>query len=261
MKIGIIGLGYVGGAIRAAMQLNAPEVELVCIDPYKGETGTYEDLKDAEGVFICVPTPQNSDGSCDVGPFSEVLYFLGKTKYSGVIIGKSTAPPNVYRAFNIQMQNLVHVPEFLTAANPVNDYMNGTFAIIGASSNNYSLMAEKIIRLSQIKLESVHFCAIDEAALTKYAINSFLATKVIFMNELKTLADKMGMDYNQIATILAVDPRIGSTHLKVPGPDGSFGFGGACFPKDTSALLCVAKHYDIDLSVLSSAVEKNKKLR
>ena len=262
MKIGIIGLGYVGGAIKAAMQLNAPDVELVLIDKYRPEVlGTYADLEDTDGVFICVPTPQDQDGSCDVGPLHSVLQNLKAIKYKKVIISKCTALPDIYKQLQIEFPNLVHVPEFLTAANAIHDYVYGKFCIIGGRFST-AADAVTIIRLGQKNLGTkVRCCSIEEAALAKYSINSFLATKVIFMNELRELSRKFHINYDVVSQILEMESRIGSTHLKVPGPDGILGFGGACFPKDTSALLSYAKNAGVDLSVLSAAVEKNKKLR
>jgi UDPglucose 6-dehydrogenase len=110
-------------------------------------------------------------------------------------------------------------------------------------------------------LQVVYHCSIGEASLAKYVINCFLATKVVFMNEIQQLATAAGLDYNRIAGMITHDPRIGCSHMKVPGPDGGFGFGGACFPKDTAALLKYAEDLSINLNTLDSAVKKNTLLR
>jgi UDPglucose 6-dehydrogenase len=162
---------------------------------------------------------------------------------------------------NDRYPNLVHAPEFLTAANAERDYLSGKFAIIGGSVGAYQRDAERIIRWGQSQLENVQHCTIQEAALAKYAINSFLSTKVTFMNELYLLATKTGQDYNKIASMITMDSRIGNSHMKVPGPDGEFGFGGMCFPKDTSALLKYAEQQGAQLNVLDAAVKKNLILR
>ena len=111
----------------------------------------------------------------------------------------------------------------------------------------------------------VRFCTIEEASLTKYAINSFLATKVIFMNELKDsasiLSEKCKCDFETVKNLMLLDERIGDSHMDVPGHDGEAGFGGACFPKDTLAFLKFAEAEEIDLSVLNAAVEKNRLYR
>jgi len=260
-KIGIVGLGFVGDAIRSSMDYGWLD-NVVCVDPAKGYGNTIADLKDCSGVFICVPSPQGEDGSCDTSILESVLTQLKAIDYNGVIISKCTAPPDVYTVLNEEHPNLVHVPEFLTAANAASDYVNGKFAIIGGSVLAYQREAERIVRLSQQQLgDNVRYCTIGEASLAKYTINSFMATKVIFMNELQHLATAMNLDYNKIASMVKMDHRIGSSHMQVPGPDGAFGFGGACFPKDTSALLKIAEQQSVSLNVLDVAVKKNLLLR
>ncbi len=260
-KIGIIGLGYVGNAIKHSF-LDHIDVEIVEIDldPSKGCTGTYQDLENASGVFICVSSPSNSDGSCNVTPLTNVLSNL--KDFKGVIISKVTAPPDVYESFQSQYPNLVHSPEFLTAANAIQDYLGGKFAIIGGSVKAYMNEAQRLIRLSQQQLEITHFCTIGEASLAKYIINSFLATKVVFMNEMAELAKIGGQDWHRIRQLIALDGRrIGISHTQVPGPDGAYGFGGACFPKDTEALLKYAESKNVQVNVLDSAVKKNLMIR
>jgi len=260
LKVGIIGLGFVGNAIR--MAFNSPfEGSLVLVDPAKGYNNTYEDLSQCDSIFVCVPSPQGDDGSCDTSILENVLSKLRAVNYNGTIISKCTAPPDVYNRLNNEYPNLVHAPEFLTAANAVEDYARGTFAFIGGNVSAHKYTAERIIRESQQDLRSVFYCSIGEAALAKYAINSFLATKVVFMNELYKVAEKSGLDYDKISVMIKADNRIGSSHLQVPGPDGSFGFGGACFPKDTSALLKYAESLGLNMNVVDAAVKKNTILR
>ena len=98
--------------------------------------------------------------------------------------------------------------------------------------------------------------------MAKYIINTFLATKVIFMNEMAQLAEASGLRWDTIRHLIALDERrFGNSHTQVPGPDGQYGFGGACFPKDTAALLRYADQLDIPLNVLDAAVKKNTLLR
>jgi UDPglucose 6-dehydrogenase len=260
-KVGIIGLGFVGSAINSSLEM-VMHSRLTLVDPAKGYTDKIEDCINCTGIFVCVPSPQRDDGSCDTSILENVLKQLKGVGYNGVIISKCTAPPDVYERLNAEYPNLVHAPEFLTAANAVRDYANGTFAMIGGRVPAYQREAERIIRLSQSCLgENVVYCSIGEAALAKYTINSFLATKVIFMNEIYNLAQKLGLRYEVVASMYTMDPRIGTSHTVVPGPDGAFGFGGACFPKDTAALLKIAEQYSSDMMVLDAAVKKNTLLR
>ena len=259
-KVGIIGMGFVGGAIADAMEQGY--VDLIVVDPAKGYNKTYSDLLDCDGVFVCVPSPQDEDGTCDTSILEDVLSNLAKLNYQGVVISKCTAPPDVYEQLNEIYPNLVHAPEFLTAANAKEDYINGKFAMIGGRVGVYQREAERLIRIGQNSLgDNVVYCTIGEASLAKYAINSFMSTKVVFMNELYQLAQAMNLSYDHVAAMVRMDHRIGSSHLRVPGPDGSFGFGGACFPKDTSAMLKFAEQYKVALNILDAAVKKNTLLR
>lgn len=261
MKIGIVGLGFVGGAVKNAYDLAG--IEVVCVDPIKGYTATFDDLQSCDGVFVCVPSPTRDDGACDTSILESVVEKLAN--YKGVIISKVTAPPNVYIELNKKYPNLVHAPEFLTAANANADYLNGEFLIIGGNYP-YRVSAYEIIVEGQknIRDYKIRLVGIGEASLIKYTINSFLSVKVSFMNELYNLVQAAGLNWNDIRESLPLDPRQGTSHFDVPGPDGKFGFGGACFPKDTSALLKYAEEVyrgEEDLQVLQAAVDVNKIVR
>jgi UDPglucose 6-dehydrogenase len=258
-KIGIVGMGFVGQAVRENTEFIPDNVVCVDSDSSKGYTGTYEELMTCEGIFVCVPSPTGDDGKCDTSILESVLEKL--KGFRGVIISKVTAPPDVYQRLNKVYPNLVHSPEFLTAANASRDYGNAKWCIIGGDVKAFRREAEHIIKMTQTSLETVKFCSIGDAALAKYAINSFLSTKVVFMNELYQLADKAGLNYDVVANLVKQDERIGNSHMVVPGPDGAFGFGGMCFPKDTAALLKYAEDLGLHLNVLDSAVKKNTLLR
>jgi UDPglucose 6-dehydrogenase len=259
-KVGIVGLGFVGGAVASSFDGMDVDVAKVDIDPAKGGN-TYDDLMECDAIFVCVPSPMAADGTCDSSILEGVLETIHDKGYKGVIISKSTATPARYKELAKLYPNLVHAPEFLTAANAIRDYANGSFAIIGGSVQAYIREAERFIKKSQPGVgERVVHCSIEEAALAKYGINTFLSTKVVFMNELYQLAKSAGADYDKVAGMMKLDKRIGSSHMRVPGVDG-LGFDGMCFPKDTSALLHYAKDQGVELAVLDSAVRKNKVLR
>ena len=257
-KIGVVGVGFVGEAVVNSYR-GFSEIVTVDTDPAKFCTGTYDDLLTCEGVFICVPSPAKPDGGCDTTILESVLENF--KDYKGVLISKVTAPPDVYTKLSKQYINLVYVPEFLTAANATRDYLNSTFTIIGGTVRAYMHEASKIIMFGQTNCLRTDYCTIEEAALTKYAINSYLATKVIFMNELLQLAEANQINFDYVALMMRNDLRIGSSHMHVPGADGKFGFGGMCFPKDTAALLKYAEDSNSDLSILSAATKKNTLLR
>ena len=258
MKIGIIGLGFVGTAIKNAY--GEQEVPMVLVDPAKGHNASFEDLLDTDAVFIAVPSPQGDDGSCDTSILETVLDKLKAVGYNNTIISKVTAPPTVYDALLQKYPNLVHAPEFLTADNASEDYINGTFAIIGGN-DDYKEKAYYIIKVGQPNINNLVFCDIGEASLAKYTFYCGLATKVIFMIEMNDVCSTLGYDFDRLRLSITMDNRVGNSHTKVPGPDGQYGFGGFCFPKDTSALLKFAEDLKVDLSVLQSAVNKNNAIR
>ncbi len=256
-KIGIIGMGFVGEAIRRCYADKMFKIICIDVDPSK-TNGTYADLHDAEAVFVCVPSPSKENGECDTSILNSVLYLL--KDYKNVIISKTTATPQFYEKMQKVYPNLVHVPEFLTAANAFIDFSGENEIIIGGQILAYQREAERILRAVQ-PIKNVAFCSIGEAALAKYIINSFLATKVVFMNEMNELAEAHGYDWRKIRILINVDERIGTSHTQVPGPDGQYGFGGMCFPKDTNALVKYAGKLGVHLSVLKSAIKKNLLLR
>ncbi len=258
-RIGIIGLGFVGSAIHSSISITP--IQSVLIDPAKGYNSSYYDLLETSGVFVCVPSPMLDSGECDTSILESVLNSLKSIDYKGVIISKTTCLPSVYSKWQKILPNLVHVPEFLTAANAQADYENGTFTFIGGAVQAYVNEATRIIKLTQPNLKRIRHCTIEEASLVKYTINSFLATKVVFMNELHQLSKAIGCNYDLVADMARLDPRIGISHMQVPGPDGTYGFGGMCFPKDTSALLKYAESLGINLNILDTAVKKNTLLR
>ena len=256
-KIGIVGLGFVGTAIKQAYEDRGHDVICIDVDPTK-TNGTYDDLQECEAVFICVPSPTKDNGDCDTRILNSVLYFL--KDYKNVIISKTTAPPEFYEKIGTVYANLIHVPEFLTAADALKDFSNQTKIIIGGTVLAYQREAERVLRSVQ-PIQQARYTSIGEAAFVKYAVNSFLATKVVFMNEMAQLAEAHGYKWRDVSISLAIEPRIGSSHMQVPGPDGQYGFGGMCFPKDTSALIKYAQKFGVQLSVLKTAVKKNTLFR
>ncbi len=253
MKIGIIGYGVVGKAIANSYD-KEPKYKVEIYDPMLGFNS---DVSDCDAVFVCVPSPSLPDGACDSSILESALQRLGEFK--GVIISKTTATPDVYIRLQKQYPNLVHAPEFLTQNNAREDYQNGRLLVLGGNEW-YRIVAHGIIKQSVFKTD-VFYTDIGTASLFKYIVNSFLATKVIAMNQYRALADSMGLDWSELAKMLAGDPRIGSSHLQVPGPDGQFGFGGMCFPKDIEALLNYAERQNINLELLSKVVNINNTLR
>lgn len=255
-KIGVLGAGHVGGAIARAYN-DVTTVVCYDADPSRS-TGTIDDLMDCEAVFVCVPSPSKSNGECDTSILNSALYLL--KDYKNVIISKVTAPPEFYEKIQSVYPNLVYVPEFLTERNAFDDFLKTEYVVIGGEVLAYQREAERILKAVQ-PIKAAGYVSIGEAALTKYVINSFLATKVVFMNEMYEVASALGYDWRKISTMLMSDSRLGGSHMQVPGPDDQFGFGGSCFPKDTEAFIKFAAKKNINLNVLKTAVKKNDLLR
>lgn len=259
MKVGIIGMGYVGGAVASSL----PTDITVCYDPIVRPycDTSFDDIKSCDAVVICVPTPVRYDGSCNTSIIHSTLEKLTEDNiFKGVIICKSTATPDFYGNMITRYPNLVHVPEFLRASTAHDDYKNTSFAIYGGNKE-WTEVADHVLSLGSYKPSSKLHTDIKTASLYKYLSNSYLATKVIWMNEFKSLADATGVDWNTLQMCCGADSRIGIGHTQVPGPDGKFGYGGACFPKDISAIMSLAKVHDVELSVLEQVIAKNDKIR
>jgi UDPglucose 6-dehydrogenase len=259
MKIGIIGNGYVGSAVAASY----PDDKILINDPKLGsDSVSIEKLKDkCRAVFVCVPTPQSDSGECDTAILKKVLISL--QGYTGIVIAKSTASPVAYKQLEQELDlNLVHVPEFLTQARAKFDYVNPHKIVVGCRKKLRDevtdILMASAVNFDRVKIE---YCTIEEASYFKYMANCMLAMKVIVNNELYDLAKALDLDWERLSTIAKTDSRLGNTHWAVPGPDGSRGYGGACFPKDTSALNHLAESQQIDMPMLSTAIKSNKQYR
>jgi UDPglucose 6-dehydrogenase len=263
LRLGVVGSGFVGGAVINGF--NEPNVEMWVVDPKKTDT-TLLQMACAEPhlTFICLPTPESSDGSVNVTVVDQVLADLNKFGYKGIVVIKSTITPDHLQRF-VKEYNLriVYNPEFLTEANAHDDFINPPMQILGGVWEDCETVERAYVEFSKVKVVPTFKTDIVSASLLKYTINSWLATKVSFMNELYQLHKASGArtSWDQFTDMLQRDKRVGDSHLRVPGPDGQFGFGGHCFPKDTAGLLSYADKNKVDLSVLSKAVETNAKFR
>lgn len=226
-----------------------------------GASVAVSDLKnECDAIYVCVPTPQMPNGDCDTSVLEEIIRQL--VGYSGIVIAKSTASPRVYKELEDLDVKLAHVPEFLTQARAKYDYVNPHKIVVGCKPELRKSVAD-ILLVSAINFNRVNieYCSIEEASFFKYMANTMLAMKVIMNNEFHEMARALHVNWDNVTAIARTDHRLGSTHWQVPGPDGSRGFGGACFPKDTAALASIARFYNIDMSMLFAAIDKNKKYR
>ena len=260
LKLGIIGKGFVGSAVANGFD---KDCEQIIVDP-KYTDNEITDVLDCKLLFVCVPTPVAEDGSCDVSIVKDVLIELSMRDYKGVVVVKSTIIPDYLHEFKKEFDlKIVYNPEFLTEANANEDFKNPPFQVFGGKWRDCEVVEKAYLRYSSVRIVPTFKVDLTTASLLKYTINSWLATKVTFFNELKQLHElgSSMVSWEQFTDMLSRDERVGNSHMQVPGPDGEPGFGGHCLPKDTEALLNYANKKNIKMSVLRKAVQTNKKIR
>ena len=264
--IGIIGNGFVGGAVAYGFRDQKPLI--YDINP-EVSTHSFEEVANCKYVFICLPTPM----VCETGGEANtdiVEDCLEKLQYSReqVIMLKSTVPVGTTKklAKKYCLRNLLHCPEFLTAANAKYDFVNADRTVIGSPylregiEEKYLEMARELF-LKVFPNIPVYTMTSCESEMVKYTANCFLATKVGFFNMIFALGNKLGLDYNRVLEGVLSDPRIGKSHTAVPGPDGDYGFGGTCFPKDVNAMITTLQNNHISSYILESVWRDNMKFR
>lgn len=257
MKIGIIGLGTVGKAIAdTAFAVDATYI--IDINPDKNNS-SYKEILTADAIFVCVPSPMDEDGSCNSLILEETVSKL--KGFTGTIISKVTAPPDVYKRLGNKFPNLVYCPEFLREASAHRDLELTEWVVIGGTVKAYLREAERILRFCHSSIKKVELCSLEEAAMFKYVVNSFLATKIVFFNEIKSLCDKSDIDYNSLKYLFELETRLGEKYFNVPGHDGSYGYGGKCLPKDVSAIIRYSTKKRSKLSLLDTVQKNNTLLR
>jgi UDPglucose 6-dehydrogenase len=290
MKITVIGSGYVG--LVSGICFAKLGHEVACIDKDKSKISKLKSgiipifepglkeildeaiaakkisftdnldsaLKNSKAVFIAVGTPQDEDGSADLSyVLAAAKEIAQKSDSYKLIITKSTVPAgtgykirNLIKRTNAKLEfSIASNPEFLREGSAIDDFMNPDRIVIGVEDAK----AEKILREIYQKFPAGKIVVSDiiTAELIKYASNSFLATKISFINEMADLCEIVGGNIKQLSKAMGLDSRIGEKFLN-PGP----GFGGSCFPKDIMAILNVAKENKVSLSLIDSVITSNK---
>tara|TARA_Y100000592_G_scaffold40204_1_gene63794 strand:- start:1401 stop:2243 length:843 start_codon:yes stop_codon:yes gene_type:complete len=266
MNIGIIGQGFVGNAVYQKFK-NYYNVFTHDLQAKLCNSTREEIIDNCKIIFVCLPTPMAKDGKCHIGIVEEELSDLellsSMTPEIKTIVIKSTIPPGTTKKWNERFKflDIVFNPEFLTEANAVQDYENQNRIILGgprpASTRLKPIFAKVFPKAKIIKTNSTY------AEMVKYVTNSFLATKVSFANEMYEICQYLDIDYDKVIEYAQHDERLGTSHWAVPGPDGDFGYGGHCFPKDVKALIQVAMELDSNVKpiMLQATDEKNNQVR
>lgn len=268
MIIGIIGQGFVGTAVREGLK-HFYETYVFDLDPKVCPTEMLLPLKDivekCDIIFQCLPTPMKRSGECDLSIVRSSLdnlnQFALELNKSPIVVIKSTVPPGTCEELNNNFEhlNIVFSPEFLTEANSIEDFKNQNRIIIGGP-RPYTDQVKSMFRKAFPHIPIVK-TGYKTSEMVKYFINNYLSVKVSFANEMYQICSALDIDYDKVTEYALFDQRIGKSHLSVPGPDGDFGFGGHCFPKDLDAMIYLMVKNDVDPVILESAREKNNKVR
>jgi UDPglucose 6-dehydrogenase len=263
--VGIIGKGFVGGAMYENFK-NVFNTLVWDTDETKRTVATFREfVETSDIIFVCVPTPMRVSGECDVSIVSSVIDDIAQIDRRKYVVIKSTVTPGTTSRLASDFNMTIGFnPEFLTEANAHNDFRTQPLIVIGADDPGLATVMTQLYYEFNSAVDNVAHViqrTTKESELFKYLANSFLATKVIFANEFKILCDKVDVDYGRIAELAVLDKRLGHTHWRVPGPDGQYGFGGSCFPKDTSALLAYAEEVGTAMWMLTEATYINEEIR
>lgn len=290
MKIAVIGTGYVGlvsavcfakighqviGIDKIAEKIsklqnneipifepNLKEVleEVVAQKRISFTTDLAQGIKDVKAIFIAVGTPQDEDGSADLSYVLQACEEIAKfSSQSKLIVTKSTVPAKTGEKIKKLLKDVRPDLNFLVASNPeflregcaLDDFMNPDRIVIGCDDEESKKILSDIYDF--FPASKIYHTDIITAELIKYASNSFLATKIAFINEMANLCEKLGANITDLSKAMGKDTRIGEKFLNV-GP----GFGGSCFPKDILALVNIANQANLKLSIVETVVESNK---
>ena len=256
--VGIIGQGFVGGALASAF---SNHYKVYTYDKILTDLSTHKSVfslsRACELLFVCVPTPMREDGSCDISIVKEVVQEACSTGRQKIIAIKSTIPPNTTKLLQelCQDSQIVLNPEFLLERNAEQDFLNTSRVILGGPRPATTRLKQFYSKV----FPNAHVIKTDStvAEMVKYLTNSFLAVKVSFANEMHAICESLGVDYDKVTEYALHDDRLGSTHWSVPGPDGHYGFGGSCFPKDINALMHLAQTMCIKANTIQGAWNTN----
>ena len=216
-----------------------------------------------EIVFICVPTPMSDDGSQNSEIIESVIKELINSCPGSIKVVKSTVLPSLLNELKRLDSKLVYNPEFLREKYADEDFINSQLIVFGGNKNDAQILSSFYKDHTKCICKDHIFTDLVTASFIKYTINAFLSVKVIFFNELKELFDASGADedWENFIKYLSIDKRIGESHMQVPGHDGRLGFGGACLPKDSDALVKYANQIEKQLNLLNNAIKLNNDIR
>jgi UDPglucose 6-dehydrogenase len=263
MRVSVVGVGFVGGAVYKVFKEKG--VNIVCYDKYK-QTDTFTQCLESDIMFMCLPTLyDDNNNQYNTSAIHETCEQLNNFMYNGVVIIKSTVEPE----FTLQLSNtykrlkIIHNPEFLTARTALDDFRNQTHIVLGATDNltNSDVMFVKTFYETHFPNAIISICSSTESESMKIFANSFYAVKIQFFNELYLTCQKNNANYNNILQLMLKNGWINEMHTTIPGHDGQLSYGGACFPKDTKALLSYMKKNEVACNVLNATIMERELMR
>ncbi|NDD58095.1 MAG: UDP-glucose/GDP-mannose dehydrogenase family protein [Chlamydiae bacterium] len=297
MNILMIGTGYVGLVTGTCLAKIGHTVTCLDIDPNKitslqqGVIPFYEpglaellsqtissqnllfttdyetSVKQADVIFLAVPTPSSEDGSCDLSFFLKAAQSIASHILKPVtIVNKSTVPTGTAHQLHKEIQaillkrnididiEVVSNPEFLKEGSAVKDFLTPDRIIIGVDTEKARTLMEEMYRPLTQKGSKILFMDTLSSEMTKYAANAMLATRISFMNEIANICEKLGANIEQVKKGMGSDPRIGPLFL-----NAGIGYGGSCFPKDVKALVAIAKSVQSSASILEAVDTTNQR--
>lgn len=258
LNIGVIGFGMVGQAVSYGFSNS----NIFIYDKYKESLPLKEVVQKSDYIFVCLPTPIKKDETgIDLSIMNENIREI--TKYTNntdkIIIIKSTITPGTTESYIKKYPKSLFCfnPEFLTERAFLQDFINTDRVIIGTDN---SLVFRKVSSIYQSIIPNTQIFQTDptSAEMVKYMANCYLATKVIFANEMYDICEKLGIKYEEVKEMVVADRRINDTHLNITTTRG---FGRKCFPKDLLALKGLAKKLKVDTAILDAVWSKNLKIR
>ncbi len=255
MKIGIIGLGVVGSAVKHGLEKISQTVSAYDI---KYPDTPINDVLDTEVCFVCVPTPSMSDGACDTSIVEQIVRELTEKNYRGLVTIKSTVTPGTTdRLAKTTALRLAFCPEFLRERAAFTDFVeNHDVCVIGAGTpEDFALIRDAHGSLPK---NIVHVTPL-EAELSKYFSNLYNALHIVFANEFYEVAKALGADYARVKNAMVNRAAINDVYLDCN--ENFRGFGGVCLPKDTQAFAALVKQMGLDLKLFELIVEENKKFK
>ena len=267
MKIAIIGIGFVGSAILKSFKKH--NLITITYDKYKSNNNSKDNLincLNTDILYMCLPTEfNNKKNKYNKKPIYEVCKFLSKNNYQGIILNKSTVEPNTHNKLCKKYNNLkfIHNPEFLSSKTAFEDFHNQKHVVLGKTNNvsNQDVNIVKKFYKDYYPKADISICESNESESMKIFCNSFYAVKIQFFNELYLLCQKTNCDYDTVLKLMLNNNWINPMHTNVPGRDGKLSYGGACFPKDTNALLSFMKKNNSNHQILESCISERNIFR